>query len=128
MNSKKKQLNNISFLKDRRRKLRNNLTTAEATLWRYLKGSQLEGRKFRRQHSFGKFIMDFYCPAEKLAIELDGGYHFTEEQQAYDEGRTRYLNEHGIRVVRFKNHEVLEDVERVLEEVRRGFRTTPIVF
>lgn len=119
------QLNNIPLLKDRRRRLRNNLTTAEATLWKYLKSSQQEGRKFRRQHSFGMFILDFYCPGENLAVELDGAHHFTEEGKKYDEKRSRFLNDHGIQVVRFENHEVLEDIERVLGEIRKRFHKPP---
>lgn len=121
MKNQKPQLNNIPLLKDRRRHLRNNLTSAEATLWKYLKSSQLDGRKFRRQHSFGMFILDFYCPSENLAVELDGAHHFTEDGKKYDERRSKFLNDHGIQVVRFENHEVLEDIEKVLEEIRKRF-------
>jgi len=88
----KTQLNNIKPLKHRRKKLRNNSTIAEAFLWNYLKHSQLENKKFRRQHSVGKFILDFYCPSEKLAVELDGAPHFTEEGIEYDKKRTEFLN------------------------------------
>lgn len=66
---------NHELLKDRRKELRNNLTIAEASLWKYLKGRRMHGLKFRRQHSIGPFIVDFYCPEEKLIIELDGEVH-----------------------------------------------------
>ncbi|MEL6536768.1 MAG: DUF559 domain-containing protein, partial [Bacteroidota bacterium] len=68
-------LHNRKYLKERRQALRNNLTSAEATLWIFLKGRQLEGKKFRRQPSIGNYIVDFYCPEEQLVIELDGGLH-----------------------------------------------------
>ncbi len=68
-------LHNRKYLKENRKMLRSNLTPAEAELWKHLKSSQLYGRKFRRQHSIGNFILDFYCPSEKLAIELDGQIH-----------------------------------------------------
>jgi very-short-patch-repair endonuclease len=72
----------------------------------------LEGRKFwRQQHSIGYYIIDFYCAFEKLAVELDGQHHFTEEGQAHDKERTRYLSTLNIRVVRFKNEEVFQSPE-----------------
>ena len=117
----KNRLNNLKRLEAFRKDLRNNGTSAEATLWNELKNKKLNGRKFRRQHSFGPFIMDFYCPSEKLAIELDGKYHFTEAQFAYDERRTQYLNKYGIKVVRFENKEAFEDMEGVLKGIREEF-------
>ncbi len=75
----KEQINNRPELKVFRKALRNNSTAAEATLWKMIKGKKLKGRKFRRQFSVEKFILDFYCPSEKLAIELDGAGHFTPE-------------------------------------------------
>ena len=71
---------NRKNLRDRRKKLRNNPTQAEGFLWGYLKNSQLEGRKFRRQSSINNFIVDFYCPEESLVIELDGDFHFDEKK------------------------------------------------
>ena len=118
------QLNNKKILEPYRKVLRNNLTSAEATLWFFLKGSKLEGRKFRRQHSFGNYILDFYCPSKKLAIELDGAHHFTEEGLKYDTERTKFLNEGGIKVIRFENKLVFEDLEGVLEEIKRNLTHT----
>jgi very-short-patch-repair endonuclease len=80
-------IHNRKNLKPFRKDLRNNLTSAEATLWKYLKASQL-GKKFRRQHSAGNYILDFYCATERIAIELDGKNHFTEDGMRYDEVRT----------------------------------------
>jgi very-short-patch-repair endonuclease len=86
-----------------------------------LKGKRLGGRKFRRQHSVGYYILDFYCPSKKLAIELDGKHHFTEEGMKYDEERTKYLNSLGIRVVRFENEQVFQSPEGVLAEIEKHF-------
>jgi len=113
------RLNNKSELTHLRKKLRNNMTVAEIVLWKYLKRSQLDDRKFRRQHSFGDFIMDFYCPSEKLAVELDGAIHFTPEGIINDEIRTTFLNYHGITVIRFENDAVLKNIQSVLDEIRK---------
>lgn len=102
---------------DRRRELRQALTPAEAVLWRLLKGQQLEGLKFRRQHSVGPYILDFYCPALKLAIELDGASHACREE--YDGQRTSYLSETaGITVLRFENRVMFENPEQIFREVK----------
>jgi very-short-patch-repair endonuclease len=89
-------LHNGTHLKENRKDLRNNLTTAEATLWTFLQRRQLEGRKFRRQHSIGNYIVDFYCPQERLAVELDGEYHFIQNGFAEDELRDVYPEELNI--------------------------------
>ncbi len=114
-------LNNLPHKKDERRTLRNNLTTAEAMLWNRLKNSQLNGRKFRRQHSIGEFILDFYCPQEKLAVELDGAGHFTISGNLHDAARTDYLNSVGIRVVRFENKFIWSALENVLQTIKSSF-------
>ncbi len=115
------QLNNLKHLRSNRKRLRNNLTPAEASLWKLLQGKQHGGNKFRRQHSVGNYILDFYCPSEKLAIELDGAGHYTEEGIKKDEIRTQFLNEVGIKVLRFENKLVFEKTEWVLEEISRSF-------
>ena len=97
-----------------RKDLRNNSTSAEVKLWMHLKDKQLLGRKFRRQTSIGKYIVDFYCPSEKLVIELDGEAHFWEEGMKKDDLKTAYLNAKGIRVIRFENKWVFEDLEYVM--------------
>ncbi len=78
----KQNIHNLKHLEERRKALRKSLTSAEATLWKYLQKSQLKGRKFRRQHSIKNFIVDFYCAKEKLIIELDGAYHLDFAQSA----------------------------------------------
>ena len=117
------QIHNRKEIEDRRKHLRKKLTSAEATLWMLLKSKQLDGRKFRRQHSVDKYVLDFYCASEGLGIELDGEHHFTAEGLAYDERRTRYLNELNIRVLRFENEAIFQSPEGVLAEIKRHFRS-----
>ena len=114
-------LHNRKSLKARRKQLRNHGTAAEAVLWTRLKKRQLYGRKFRRQHSVGPFIVDFYCPAERLALELDGAIHDDPEQARYDHERTRFLNQMGIRVIRIKNRAVFSSIEMVLAHIAGHF-------
>ena len=114
------KLHNIRDLKENRKRLRNGLTPAEAKLWSLLKNSQLEKRKFRRQHSVGPYVLDFYCPSERLCIELDGAAHFTDGGYEYDSARTEYLDALNICVIRFENKDVFENTEGVLEEIRRN--------
>ena len=109
-------------LKERRKKLRNNPTLAEAFLWGYLKNSQLEGRKFRRQSSIKSFIVDFYCPEEKLVIELDGDFHFHEKAIKNDERRSKILEKEGLKIIRFENQEVLLNLDSALKEIKRHFK------
>lgn len=111
------QIHNRKVLKQKRKKLRNNLTPGEASLWKFLQKSQLEGRKFRRQHSVGNYILDFYCPGEKNNIELDGEYHIPEK----DKKRDQYLNNLGITVLRFENRATFESLETVLEIIKSHF-------
>ncbi len=117
----KHQINNLPYLKTFRKKLRNNLTPAEAKFWTLVQNSKLEGRKFRRQHSVGNYILDFYCPSEKLAIELDGEVHFNVTAQEKDAERTLFLNYYGIKVLRFENKLVFEQTEQVLDEIKESF-------
>ena len=115
------RLHNKNKIKPRRRKLRRRLTPAEATLWLALKNSKLDGRKFRRQHSVGPYILDFYCVEEWLAIELDGEVHMDDAAVAHDARRRRYLNEAGIKVLRFENWLVFDSLEHVVEQIKLRF-------
>jgi very-short-patch-repair endonuclease len=117
-----KRINNKGVLKDYRKQLRNNLTPAEARLWTYLKSKQLAGRKFRRQHSIGNYILDFYCPEEKLAIELDGQAHNNTHSAAYDKQRDLFLESCGVKVLRFENKVVFESHEGLLKEIQKHFK------
>lgn len=118
------QIHNKPTLLEYRKNLRNNATDAEVVLWKHLQNKQLEGRKFRRQHSVENYILDFYCPSERLAIELDGAHHFTEEGLKYDQDRTVFLNNLNIRVIRFENIEVFENIDKVLVKIKSCF-TSP---
>jgi very-short-patch-repair endonuclease len=118
---------NKKILQANRKKLRNNLTPAEAALWELIKNKKLDGRKFRRQHSIGNFILDFYCPEEKLAIELDGEDHYWDEGIKRDKIKTAYIKSHGIEILRFENKLVFKDQEFVLNTIKNKFRdTTPL--
>jgi len=104
-----------------RQELRKNLTTAEIKLWKCLQNSQLEGRKFRRQHSIGNYIVDFYCPKEKLAIELNGNVHLNANNEQYDVNRDNYLKTLGIKVLRFENDDIFNKTEIVIENIKSNF-------
>ena len=113
-----KQVSNLRQKRQSRRSLRNNATSAERKLWRSLRGKQLDGFKFRRQHSIDRYILDFFCPSVNLAIELDGETHYTPEAIEYDRVRDEYLEAVGIKVVRYRNQDVYENIEGVLEDLR----------
>lgn len=115
------RINNLPHLKTFRKELRNNLTPAEASLWSMLKNKQLDGRKFRRQHSVANYILDFYCPEERLAVELDGEVHNAIAQAEYDKDRDLFLQNTGIKVLRFENRLVFENPEGVLHAIRAEF-------
>ena len=89
-------------------------TLAEMMLWQALRGNRLDGVKFRRQHTDGPYILDFYCVAHALAIEVDGNVHEAVDQKQHDQERTEYLNQLGITVLRFKNDQVESDLDGVL--------------
>ena len=116
------RIHNLKRLKERRQGLRNKPTEAEAQLWKVIQHSKLEGRKFRRQHSAGYYILDFYCPEERLAIEIDGDSHEKDESRLYDKSRTEFLESKRIRVLRFKNDEVYNNLESVIEHIRKSFK------
>jgi very-short-patch-repair endonuclease len=99
------------------RDLRRGLTLAEEKLWDALRGRRLNGLKFRRQHPLDRFILDFYCVEHQLVIEVDGEVHGTPDQVVRDEERTAWLTERGIRVLRVKNEEVLNNLEGVLRQI-----------
>ena len=117
-----KKIFNRKRLKNFRKELRNNLTPAEALLWSALKNKQLSGRKFRRQHSMGKYVVDFYCPSEKLVVELDGAGHFTPEGSDHDEIRDEFIKGLGIKILRYENNEMYKNLEAVLEDIKSNFR------
>jgi len=90
-------------------------------MWSILKGNKLDGRKFRRQHSVGSYILDFYCASERLAVELDGARHFSAFGAEYDRRRRLYLEQNDICVLRFENNIVFDDEEWMLAVIRSKF-------
>ena len=112
-----KHIHNNTSLRMIRKKLRNKATVAESTLWKYLKNSQLKGTKFRRQHSIGDYIVDFYCPSARLAIELDGAVHTYDIINERDRNKTIFLEKMNIRLLRFENMLVFSNLEAVLGEI-----------
>lgn len=115
-----KLIHNNEVLKERRKELRKNQTKTEEILWFELRHEKL-GYKFKRQHSIGGYILDFYCPQKKLIIELDGEVHNTKEAKKYDEVRDKHFKELGYKTLRFKNEEVKNNVEYVLEKTKSCF-------
>lgn len=114
---KNKFIFNQASLKNRRRNLRKNSTDAEKKLWKELRGRRLMGFRFFRQYSVGSYILDFCCPMVKLGIELDGGQHADELQEAHDKARTDYLKKHDIHILRFWNNNVLKNTEGVVLKI-----------
>jgi very-short-patch-repair endonuclease len=113
-------------VQQRANQLRQSLTPAERILWDRLRDRRLSGLKFRRQHPIGAFIVDFYCPAARLAIEIDGGIHL--EQANADASRTQELEAQGYRVIRSTNEQVADDLEGVLTAIQAACQPkTPLL-
>jgi very-short-patch-repair endonuclease len=113
---------NKSVLKSRlQRSLRNAMTDAELRLWQCLRRRQMDGFKFRRQHPFDDYILDFVCVEAMLVIEVDGGQHG--DHAARDMMRTAVLEKAGFTVLRFWNNDVLNDIEAVKESIWQGLHT-----
>ncbi len=108
---------NNTNLKERRRFLRKNMTKAEVLLWNHIRNKQIAGIKFRRQFSIGNSVVDFYAPKIRLAIEVDGLTHVTEEEIEYDSGRQQKIEEMGISFLRFKNEEIYGNINLVIESI-----------
>ncbi|HEY9771916.1 MAG TPA: endonuclease domain-containing protein [Coleofasciculaceae cyanobacterium] len=118
MNHKPRIRGTTAEIEEAARRLRKNLTPAEAYLWSALRNKQLEGLRFRCQHPVGNFILDFYCAACKLVVEVDGEIH--DQQIDYDRARTNKLAEYGYRVLRFSNEQVLNNLPQVIAEIRQA--------
>ena len=101
--------------------LRKRMTASEKMLWDRLKNKSLND-KFRRQHPIGQYILDFYCHRKRLSIELDGNVHDNKEQKIKDIERTSYLNELGIKEIRFKNKEVMNNIDKVISKINDNLR------
>lgn len=105
-------------LKEWAKEMRSNPTEAEAVLRSRIRANQL-GHKFLYQYIIGQYIVDFMCPDCKLIIEVDGGYHSMPLQHENDTQRSQWLTEKGYTVIRFRNKQVLDDTDRVIEEIKR---------
>jgi very-short-patch-repair endonuclease len=103
--------------KEKRRQLRRNQTPSEKIVWMYLKNRQTKGTKFRRQYSIDKYVIDFYCPELKLAIEIDGDVHDLPDQKEHDIIRQNYLQEYGINILRIKNEELSMNANKAFGKI-----------
>lgn len=103
----------------RAKKLRTQQTGTEKVLWKKLDKSNFENLRFRRQHPIGRFIVDFYCHKLMLAIELDGSVHNKTEVAERDEGREHELKKLRLRILRFTNHDVIHDMDHILEKIKK---------
>ena len=119
------QTNKAILQNNLQRSLRRNMTDAERKLWSILRGKQMDGLKFRRQHPYEDYILDFVCLEKKLIVEVDGGQH--QERSAEDKARTEVLENAGFRVLRFWNNEVLRQTDAVAERIWQevGKKTHP---
>ncbi len=122
MSERRRGTYNTAKQKEFRKTLRNSMTAAECVLWQSLKGRQLVGKKFRRQMSIGRYIVDFYCPEARLVIELDGERHFSITMDEYEAERTKYLEQEGLKVIRFENKELYDNLGRVLETIKQALQ------
>lgn len=104
------------LLKENARNNRRNMTEAESVFWSIVKGNGM-GQRCLRQHVIGDYIVDFLFRKSKLIVEIDGGYHFSEEQQKEDAIRTKWLENEGYKVVRFTNEQVLFDTDNMIEKI-----------
>ncbi|MCP4135417.1 MAG: endonuclease domain-containing protein [bacterium] len=104
------------------RDMRKNPTPAEKKLWEALKEGQIEGYKFRSQHPIFRYILDFYCDERSLAIEVDGPIH--DNTIEYDQEKDKFIAALGIRTIRFKNKEVENDIDMVINKIRQELKTT----
>ena len=105
--------------KTKRRLLRNNMPQPEQRLWYYLKGKGLKGCKFRRQYGVSVYTLDFYCPQQRLAIELDGDSHFNPAAERRDEVWEQFLKSQNITVLRFTNAEANQNIEEVIGKISK---------
>ena len=103
----------FAFAKEQRR----NPTETENLLWTELRAKKLGGFKFRRQHPYARFVLDFYCISEQLSIEIDGGIHDSPKNIEYDKMRTNFLKENGIHEIRFSNQRIKQEMDKVLKNI-----------
>ena len=118
------RLYNNTAAKEKRRTLRKNATDAERKGWSILRRDQM-GVRFFRQYSVGPYVLDFFCPIRRLAVEIDGGQHNEAKHKQHDVNRTAYLTQHHIQVLRFWNNEVLQNIEGVWQKIKGELDRNP---
>ena len=113
---------NKTIEKPKRKSLRHNMTQPEVILWSKLKGNNIGGHKFRRQYSVDQFVLDFYCPQLKIAIEVDGESHVSNDAMEYDHSREEHIKQFGIMFLRFTNNDVRNNLSGVLNKILETVR------
>jgi very-short-patch-repair endonuclease len=114
---KSQEGNDANILKTFARQLRSDMTPYERIVWQKIRCKQIHGIQFYRQKPIGTFIIDFYAKSIRLAVEIDGGQHYTDEGRSRDIARDEYLHSQGVTILRFGNHEVCEQLNEVLEKI-----------
>jgi len=114
---------NRSSMKYRRQVLRRNMPKEEIVLWSRIRRKQIGGYKYRRQYSIGSYVLDFYCPVLKLAIEIDGKSHNSSDIKSYDQERQKEIEGLGIAFLRFNNEEINNNLDGVLERIDEKIRS-----
>jgi very-short-patch-repair endonuclease len=114
------KLYNIKSEKEKRRYLRNNQTSPEKLVWMFLRKKQIFGERFLRQFSIQSYVIDFYCPVLKFAVEIDGDSHFeSDEAIKHARRREKFLVSIGTKIIRFTNQEVIENLENVIDRIEQ---------
>ncbi|MGH7230517.1 MAG: endonuclease domain-containing protein [Nitrospiraceae bacterium] len=106
-----------------KRRLRLEMTSAETRLWSKIRGKQFQTLKFRRQHGIGPYIVDFYCPANSIVIEIDGDTHANQDQITKDKQRDKYLQSLGLQVIRYTNDDIIMNLDGVLQDLTQRLLT-----
>ena len=109
-------------MQERRRQLRNNMTYSEKIVWMFLRKNQMKVR-FLRQYSVDNYVIDFYCPQLKLAVEIDGDIHDLPEQKEYDIERQKHIEQFGIKFIRIKNEELFGNPNKAFDKIENYIKT-----
>ena len=125
MSTEELKIFNQNKQKHLRQALRNNMPMAEVILWSKIKNKSLNNFKFRRQFSVGQYVLDFYCPMAKLGVEVDGDSHYIDETNQ-DLTRRKNIESFGIRIIRFTNKDISENIEGVLEKIIENLNKPPL--
>jgi very-short-patch-repair endonuclease len=115
-------------LKPLARNLRTNMTDAEQLIWSKIRRKQIGDLKFYRQKNIGHYIVDFYCPKEKLIVEIDGGQHYENKGMKKDQERDKYLQGLGLTILRFSDIDVFKNIDGVMERIHEQIKSplTPL--